>query len=246
MRILVVEDNPKLAEGIRKGLMTQGYAADIAEGGHEGEALAVANPYDVIVLDLRLPDRDGLDVCRSLRRRKIATPILILTALSQTAQRVEGLNAGADDYLGKPFEFEELLARIRALMRRHQATESTVLRHDDLELDLLKRSVRFGGEKIKLSAREMALLEFLMRNEEKVLSRATIGEKVWDVNFETSSNVIDVYISSLRRKLGAVRDRPLIHTVIGVGYRFGAPDDDEVARPAPSAPAPPAQEASGG
>lgn len=225
MRILVIEDNPKLAEGIRKGLTAQGYATDVAETGHDGETMAASTQYDAIILDLMLPDRDGMDVCKNLRRHKVATPILILTALSQTANKIAGLNAGADDYLGKPFEFEELLARIRALLRRHQGTESTVLRYGDLEFDLLKRTVKLGNEKVALSAREMSLLEFLMRNQEKVLSRTTIGEKVWDINFDLSSNVIDVYISSLRRKLAAVNDKPMIHTVIGVGYRFGAPED---------------------
>lgn len=222
MRILVIEDNPKLASAIRKGLEVEGYATDVAETGHAGEELATSSAYDVIILDLMLPDQDGLTVCRNMRRLKIATPILILTALSMTSNKVEGLNAGADDYLSKPFEFEELLARVRALMRRHQGMESTVLRHGELEMDLLKRSVIFNGEKVKLSAREMALLEFMMRNKDRVLSRTTIGEKVWDLNFESSSNVIDVYISSLRRKLAAVSEEPLIHTVIGMGYRFGS------------------------
>lgn len=224
MRILVIEDNPKLAEGIRKGLEVEGYAIDIAGTGHDGEDLATRTAYDAIILDLMLPDEDGLTVCKNLRRMKIATPILILTALTMTSNKVEGLNAGADDYLGKPFEFDELLARLRALMRRHQGMESTTLRFGDLEMDLLKRSVRYGNEKIKLSAREMALLEFMMRNKDRVLSRTTIGEKVWDLNFESSSNVIDVYVSSLRRKLAFVNEEPLIHTVIGMGYRFGAPE----------------------
>ncbi|HVZ93688.1 MAG TPA: response regulator transcription factor [Phycisphaerales bacterium] len=228
MRILVIEDYPKLAQTIKKGLMAQGYAVDVCERGHEGEAQACSTNYDVIVLDLMLPDRDGLDVCRNLRRRKIATPILVLTALSRTSSKVDGLNAGADDYLCKPFEFDELLARIRALMRRHQGTESIVLRFDELELDLLKRSVTFFGERVKLSARELSLLELFMRNVDRVLSRTIIGEKVWDVNFESSSNVIDVYISSLRRKLAAINPRPLIHTVIGMGYRLGVPEEELV------------------
>lgn len=224
MRILVIEDNPKLAEAIRKGLSVEGYAADIAETGRDGEQLAIQTAYDLIILDLMLPDQDGLVVCRNLRRMKVATPILILTALSMIANKIEGLNAGADDYLCKPFEFDELLARVRALMRRHQGIEPTVLRHGELEMDLLKRTVAFGGDKIKLSAKEMALLEFLMRNKDRVLSRASIGEKVWDLSFESSSNVIDVYISSLRRKLAMVSDAPFIHTVIGMGYRFGSPE----------------------
>ncbi|MBL8745026.1 MAG: response regulator transcription factor [Phycisphaerae bacterium] len=224
MRILVIEDNPKLAEGIRKGLEVEGYATDIAVTAHDGESMAAGGVYDVIILDLMLPDQDGMTVCRNLRRMKVSTPILILTALSTTSNKIDGLNAGADDYLCKPFEFEELLARVRALMRRHQGMESTTLQFGRLEMDLLKRTVTFAGEKIKLSAREMALLEFMMRNKDRVLSRTTIGEKVWDTNFEASSNVIDVYVSSLRRKLAHVTDEPMIHTVIGMGYRFGAPE----------------------
>ncbi|MFG0330844.1 MAG: response regulator transcription factor [Phycisphaerales bacterium] len=229
MRILVVEDNPKLAAAIEQGLVEQGYTIDVAHRGYEGEEMAAIEPYDVIVLDLMLPDRDGVDVCRNLRRRKIATPILMLTALSGTADKVTGLNAGADDYLTKPFEFEELLARVRALMRRAEPSESTVLSQDDLKLDLVQRTATRDGKIIKLSNKEFALLEFLMRNPNRVLSRSLIGEKVWDMNYEPSSNVIDVYISTLRKKIDRGFERPLIHTVVGMGYRFGSPEPFEVA-----------------
>ncbi len=230
MRILVIEDNPRVSESVRKGLTEQSYSVDVADRGFDGETLAVHHPYDVIVLDLMLPDRDGVDVCRNLRRRGVQTPILMLTALSDTTDKVAGLEAGADDYLAKPFEFEELLARLRALMRRGQATEATKLTCDDLTLDLLDHSANRAGQKIELSAKEFALLEFLMRSPNRVLSRATIGEKVWDMNYEPTSNVIDVYISALRKKIDRPFGRPLIHTVIGSGYRFGILEEEAVAR----------------
>jgi DNA-binding response OmpR family regulator len=221
MRILVIEDNPKMAGGIRRGLAEHGYAVDVSHSGYEGEVLAARTHYDVIVLDLMLPDRDGLDVCRSLRRRKVRTPILVLTALSATREKVAGLDAGADDYLTKPFEFDELVARIRALLRRGQATEAAKLAYADLEVDVTRRSVARTGVKIDLSNKEFALLEYLVRNPDRVLGRQMIAEKVWDMNYEPSSNVIDVYISSLRRKIDRDFGKPLIHTVIGIGYRFG-------------------------
>jgi DNA-binding response OmpR family regulator len=221
MRILVIEDNPKMAGGIRRGLIEHGFAVDVSHSGYEGETLATTAPYDVIVLDIMLPDRDGLDVCRSLRRRKVRTPILVLTALSGTREKVAGLDAGADDYLTKPFEFDELVARIRALLRRGQATEAAKLAYADLEVDVTRRSVTRTGVKIDVSNKEFALLEYLVRNPDRVLGRQMIAEKVWDMNYEPSSNVIDVYISSLRRKLDRDFECPLIHTIIGIGYRFG-------------------------
>lgn len=222
MRILVVEDNPKVAVAIQKGLAVQGYAVDIADRGYDAEEAAVATAYDAIVLDLMLPDRDGVDICRALRRRGLKTPILMLTALSGTQEKVRGLDAGADDYLAKPFEFDELVARIRALLRRGSATESSVLRFEDLELDLVRRTARRKGEKIGLTTREFALLEYFIRNSTRVLSRTQIGEHVWDMNFEPGSNVIDVYVSMLRRKIDKGFDRPLIHTKIGSGYVMSA------------------------
>jgi DNA-binding response OmpR family regulator len=221
MRVLVIEDNPKMAAAIRKGLQEHGFAADECHTGYEGEDLACSGVYDVILLDLMLPDRDGVEVCRNLRRRGVKTKVIMLTALAGTDEKVQGLDAGADDYLTKPFEFEELLARIRALLRRGEASESRHLRHEDLELDLYTRVATRGGESTELSNKEFALLEYLMRNPNRVLSRTQIGEKVWDLTFEPMSNVVDVYISALRRKLDRGHERELIHTVKGAGYRFG-------------------------
>jgi DNA-binding response OmpR family regulator len=221
MKVLVIEDNPKMASAIAKGLRDHGFAADVTHTGYEGEEMGAGGTYDAIVLDLMLPDRDGVEICRNLRRRCVKTPILMLTALSGTQDKVSGLDAGADDYLAKPFEFEELMARMRALMRRGEASEGRTLRCDDLELDVYTRQAVRGEQKYELSNKEFALLEYLMRNPNRVLSRTQIGEKVWDMNFEPGSNVIDVYISSLRKKLDRGEGKPLIHTIKNAGYRFG-------------------------
>mgnify|MGYP000902747330 CR=1 FL=1 len=224
MRALVIEDNPKMAHGIQSGLAEAGFAADVCLTGFEGEETAAGQQYDVIVLDLMLPDRDGIEICRNLRRRKVSTPLIMLTALGSTEDKVNGLDAGADDFLPKPFKFEELLARIRALLRRGQATEGKVLRCDDLELDLYTRRAKRGEESWELSSREYTLLEYLMRNQNRVLTRTQIGEHVWHLDFEPSSNVIDVYISALRKKIDRGAQRPLIHTIKNAGYRFGVMD----------------------
>ncbi|GMV27014.1 MAG: DNA-binding response regulator [Phycisphaerae bacterium] len=224
MRVMVIEDNPKMAAAIEKGLREHGLAVDVVHSGYEGEDLVAQGMYDVVLLDLMLPDRDGVEVCRNLRRRGSTAKILMLTALSSTDDKVHGLDAGADDYLAKPFEFEELLARIRALLRRGEASESRYLRYNDLELDLYSRRAKRGTESITLSTKEFALLEYLMRNPNRVLTRTQIGEKVWDINFLPTSNVVDVYISSLRRKADYGFSTPLIHTVKGMGYRFGVLD----------------------
>ncbi|MBS0186662.1 MAG: response regulator transcription factor [Planctomycetes bacterium] len=224
MRALVIEDNVKMARGIQTGLKDAGFDAELSFTGTEGEDLAAAGSFDAIVLDLMLPDRDGFEVCRNLRRRSVSTPILMLTALSSTEDKVQGLDSGADDYLAKPFRFEELVARMRAMVRRAQSVDNKVLRCDDLELDLYTRRASRGEQKWDLASREFALLEYLMRNPNRVLSRAQIGENVWDINFEPTSNVIDVYISSLRRKIDRAGSRPLIHTVKNAGYRFGVLD----------------------
>lgn len=218
MRLLVVEDNRKLAEYIRQGMAEHGYTADIATSAGDGEQLAAEQAYDLVILDLMLPDQNGVNVCRNLRRRGVATPILMLTALSSTSDKVAGFDAGGDDYLTKPFEFDELVARVRALLRRGRAAESAVLRFDDLEMDLVKRSVTRGGQKIRLTAREFSLLEYFLRNVGRVLTRTMIGEHVWEMNFDSDSNVIDVYVSTLRRKIERGFTRRLIHTVIGAGY----------------------------
>ncbi|MEZ6014795.1 MAG: response regulator transcription factor [Planctomycetota bacterium] len=224
MRILVVEDNPKLASSIKKSLTEYDYSVDVAHTGFEAEELACADVYDLYILDIMLPDRDGVDLCRNLRKMEIAAPVLLLTALSGTQKKVEGLDAGADDYLTKPFELDELLARVRALLRRGTATEAVRLTYADVEMDLAKRTVVRSGEKLALTAKEFALLEFFMRSPDRVLSRSVITEKVWDMNYEPSSNVVDVYISNLRKKIDRSFTPVLIHTVVGTGYRFGAVD----------------------
>jgi len=223
MQILVIEDNPKVAAAIQKGLAEQGFGVKVTRSGQEGETLALETAFDLIILDLMLPDHEGVTLCRNLRRANVSTPTLMLTALSGTADKVNGLDAGADDYLTKPFEFEELLARVRALLRRGQATEAAVLRYADMEMDLAKRAVTRQGQAIDLKHREFALLEYFMRNPDRVLARSLIGEHVWDMNFNPFSNVIDVYVSNLRRKIDKPFGEPLIHTVVGSGYRFGDP-----------------------
>lgn len=220
MRILVVEDNPRFAELISHSLRDNGYDVEHTASGHEGEQLGAMQAHDLIVLDIMLPDQDGILVCRNLRRRKIATPILVLTTLGATEDKVAGLNAGADDYLTKPFESEELLARVRALLRRGKGSESTLLRFADIELDLLKRSVTRAGQPLRLTAKEFSLLEYFLRNPHRVLSRTLLGERVWDMNFEDDSNVIEVYVSRLRSKIDKGRQPPLLQTVIGAGYKL--------------------------
>lgn len=227
MRILVVEDNPKMAHFICQGLSEHGYAVDAAGSGHDGEQMAATQPYDLILLDIMLPDQDGVQTCRNLRRRGIKKPILMLTALSSTEDKVKGLDAGADDYLTKPFEFDELIARVRALLRRGEATEASHLRFADLEMDLLTRTVTRADRKIKLTAKEFALLECFMRSPNRVLTRTAIGERVWDMNFDSDSNVIDVYVSMLRRKIDRGFDTRLIHTRVGSGYMLSLEQMEE-------------------
>lgn len=226
MRVLVIEDSPKMSKALEQGLRQYGFTVDVAERGEAGEERAAGERYEAVVLDLMLPDRDGVAVCRNLRRRGVRTPILVLTALDATQDKVEGLDAGADDYLTKPFDFDELVARLRALMRRGAAGAATPLRYADVELDLAQRSVSRAGRPVRLTAREFALLECLMRNADRVLTRTAIIGQVWDLNYQVFSNVVDVCVSSLRRKLDKPFDRPLIHTVLGVGYRFGEPPAD--------------------
>jgi len=226
MRVLIIEDNPKMSGFIKKGLTEQGYAVDVARTGHEGEELAAPEPYDVILLDVMLPEQDGLQTVTNLRRRKVTTPVLMLTALSATPDRIAGLDAGADDYLPKPFEFDELLARIRALLRRGQAQEAARLSFDDLEMDLLARKVTRADRPIRLTTKEFALLEYFLRNPNRLLTRTAIGSHVWDMNFDSDSNVIDVYVSMLRRKMDKEFPRRLIHTVIGSGYMLSLEEPD--------------------
>lgn len=220
MRLLVVEDNPKMAASLHSGLTDEGFQVEVAETGHAGEQSLGGSPFDLVILDLMLPDRDGLDICRSMRQRGMRTPILMLSALSTTRDKVAGLDSGADDYLAKPFEFDELVSRVRALLRRRPG-EASVVRCADLELDMTRRVARRNGESISLTNKEFALLEFFFRNVGVALSRQQIGESVWEMSFDPGSNVIDVYVSMLRRKIDRGAPNPLIHTVVGTGYLFG-------------------------
>lgn len=219
MRILVVEDQRKMAGFLKKGLAEAGYSVDVAETGSAAETLSGENLYDLIVLDVMLPDQNGFDTARHLRQDGFAGPILMLTALGGTKDKVHGLDAGADDYLTKPFAFEELLARVRALLRRKsQSSQVSTLRFSDLEVDLITRKVTRAGKELILTSKEFALLEYFLRNPDRPLSRTSISEHVWDMNFDSDSNVIDVYINMLRKKVDHPFERKLIHTVIGVGY----------------------------
>lgn len=218
MRLLVVEDEKKMAGFLKKGLTEAGYSVDHAGTGASAEALAVENTYDCVVLDVMLPDQTGFDTAASMRRDGYSGPILFLSALSGTKDKVRGLDVGGDDYLTKPFSFDELLARVRALLRRQSDTKGTVIRFADLEMDLVKRKVKRGPKELALTTKEFSLLEFFMRNPNKPLSRTSIAEHVWDVHFDSDSNVIDVYINMLRKKLGQKDEKRLIHTIVGVGY----------------------------
>ena len=219
MRILVVEDQTKMANFVKRGLNEVGYAVDLAESGQAAEMLTAENEYDLIILDVMLPDQNGLDTARHMRADGYGGPILMLTALSTTKDKIHGLDAGADDYLTKPYEFDELLARVRALLRRKgSASGSSNIKYSDLELDLIHRTVKREGKEISLTAKEFALLEYLMRNPERPLGRVSIAEHVWDIHFDSESNVIDVYINLLRKKVDAPFGKRLIHTVVGVGY----------------------------
>lgn len=221
MRILVVEDQIKMAQFVKNGLSEIGYAVDIAESGTAAEVLTSENEYDLIILDVMLPDQNGIDTARHLRRDNYDGPILMLTALSTTKDKVHGLDAGADDYLTKPYSFDELLARVRALLRRKSGSpqgSSSTLRYHDLELDLISRKARRQNQDISLTAKEFALLEYLLRNADRPVSRSQIAEHVWDVNFDSDSNVIDVYINLLRKKIDTPFGKKLIHTLVGTGY----------------------------
>ena len=218
MRILIVEDDKKVAGFIKKGLEEETYAVDVAYDGEEGFHLAAMNDYDMIILDLMLPKMDGLEVLAQLRDKKVSTPILLLTAKDAVEDKVTGLNKGADDYLTKPFAFSELLARIRSLLRRGQAETQTELKVGDLILDMVSHKVSREGEEIELTGKEYSLLEYFMRNEGKVLTRTMIAEHVWDYNFDTFTNVIDVYVNHLRKKIDMKYPAKLLHTLRGVGY----------------------------
>ena len=220
MKILVVEDESKVADLLKKGLEENGYFVELAYDGFMGEKLAIRNDYDLMILDVILPSINGFELCKRIREKKPSVPILMLTALGTIEDKVTGFDSGADDYLVKPFEFQELLARIRALVKRSTGVvhTSTVLKVADLELNLDKKIARRGNTNIELTAKEFALLEFLMKNKGRVVSRTDIAEKVWDITFDTGTNIVDVYINILRKKLDKDFDNKLIHTRIGLGY----------------------------
>lgn len=218
MRILIVEDEARVAGFIEKGFRENAYATTWARDCAEANDLLSSGEYDMIVLDLGLPDGDGLDLLKEWRRCGFDEPVVILSARDSVSDRVSGLNLGADDYLPKPFSFDELLARARSLMRRQGKVRHTVLRYRDVTLDLLARSVTVGERQVSLTNREFSLLEMLMQNQGRVLTRTTIGERIWEANYEMQTNLIDVYVRKLRQHLGDEGDPPMIKTVRGVGY----------------------------
>ena len=220
MRILVVEDEKKVARFLEKGLREEGYSVDVSHDGTDGLLKAHVHDYDLLVLDVMLPGKSGLEVVRELRARESSVPVLLLTARGDQDDIVLGLDAGADDYLTKPFGFDELLARVRALLRRGGSARPDRLIYDDLELDRVTHKAHRGGDRLDLTPKEFQLLEFLMLNVERVVRRTELLEKVWDLQFDPMSNVIDVHVGHLRRKLRESGDDPLVHTVRGVGYIF--------------------------
>ncbi len=223
MRILVVEDERKVAGFIRQGLEEEGHTVEVAADGTAALELVEAGPpYDLIVLDVMLPRRDGFAVLRALRERRDSTPVLMLTARDSVADKVTGLDLGADDYLTKPFAFDEFLARVRALLRRAGEQRLPVLRAGDLTLDPATREVKRGGRRITLTSREYALLEYFLRNAGRVLTRPMIAEHVWGIDFDAESNIIDVYVGYLRRKIDADGESRLLHTIRGAGYTLKA------------------------
>ena len=221
MRILVIEDQKNMLGFLERGLKEQGYSVDGAQSASAGEILAYENKYDLIVLDVMLPDKNGMDVARTIRKEGYTGPLLMLTALSRTKDKISGLDAGADDYLTKPFEFDELLARVRALLRRHSEVGTTSkINYNELEMDLVARKITRAHELIELSPKEFSLLEYFLRNPERPVTRTELSEHVWDMNFDPKSNVIDAYMSMLRKKLDGPFEHKLIHTVVGVGYEL--------------------------
>ncbi|GAA4455680.1 response regulator transcription factor [Nibrella saemangeumensis] len=220
MRVLLVEDEVSLASFILKGVQSEGHTIDVAYDGLMGQRLADSKPYDVIILDINLPHINGFELCRQIKDRSPQQPVLLLTALDSLSDKESGFGAGADDYLVKPFEFRELMLRIKALARRNNTFFGTqkVLRVADLEMDTQAQAVSRAGCRIELTAREYALLEYLMRNQGRTVSRVDIAERVWDLHFDTNTNVIDVYINYLRKKIDKGYEPKLLHTVFGMGY----------------------------
>jgi two-component system OmpR family response regulator len=222
VKVLIIEDEKKIAALVRKGLEAQGFVVEVSQHGDEGFAMATSRPYDVAILDIMLPGRDGLSILRNLRERKIALPVILHPARRQHIQRLEGLNLGADDYLTKPFHIEELIARIHAVTRRATGTSQSILAVADLKMNLLTRKVTRGGPAIELTAREFSLLEHLMRSPGRVLTRVEICERVWDYNFDPGTNLVDVYVQRIRKKVDGDFPAKLIETIRGVGYRIRA------------------------
>ena len=225
MRLLLVEDDPNLGRFIEKGLQEERYAVEVAADGEEGLLLATINQYDLIILDIMLPKLDGLSVCRKLRAERKTTPVLMLTARETIEDRVAGLDTGADDYLTKPFAFAELLARVRSLLRRGSVLPSGRLTALDLELDPVSHRVWRAGQEIPLTNKEFALLEYLLRNANQVLTRTAIIEHIWDIHYDSMTNIVDVHIRALRAKIDRSFPPPLIHTVRGVGYVLKTEED---------------------
>ena len=223
MRLLVIEDEQKVANFIKQGLEEEGYAVDHVADGASGLRMALEGLHDVIVLDVMLPKLDGLGVLHQLRQQNVTTPVLLLTVRATIEDKVLGLDAGADDYLTKPFAFEEFVARVRALLRRRAETAPPILQVADLALDPARRVVSRGDQKIELTPREFALLDYFMRNPDRVLTRTMIANRVWDYTFDTATNVIDVYVNYLRKKIDTGHDTKLLHTVRGVGYVMKMP-----------------------
>ena len=226
MRILLVEDNRRLSNSLLQSLVEDGYAVDPAYDGLEGEEMAQVYPYDAIILDIMLPKKNGLEVCRELRNQRVNVPIIMLTARDTVEDRVSGLDSGADDYLVKPFAMEELRARLRALLRRKSDDKSGLLKVGDLMLDPATHAVERAGQAVELTAKEFSLLEYLMRNANRVVTRSMVENHIWSYDFQASSNVVDVYVRRLRRKLDDPFEEKLIETVRGVGYRLRRPAEE--------------------
>lgn len=225
MRIILIEDDQKLAAITKKGLEEEHYAVDVFHEGEKGAYWAAVNDYDLIILDIMLPGKDGIEICNEIRQKKILTPILMLTAKTSIKDKVKGLDTGADDYLTKPFDFEELLARVRSLLRRNQTYKAKTLKIVDLEFDPASRTVSRADKKIALTGKEYAILEYLMRNQGRVLTETMIFEHVWDMSFNSESNIVNVYVHHLREKIDRGFDKKLIKTIRGLGYSIT--DEDE-------------------
>jgi len=220
MRILLIEDERRLANVVKKGLMEEGFAVDMAFDGEEGQYLAQSEEYDLIILDITLPKVDGITICKELRKKNIKIPILMLTAMATLEEKIIGLDSGADDYITKPFAYLELRSRIHALIRRSKQESSPILKIADLELDPIKHNLTRGGKAITLTPKEFSVLELLLRHKDEVVSRTMIIEHVWDYNFDSMSNVVDVFVAAIRRKVDKNAKVKLIHTLHGIGYKI--------------------------